>query len=228
MKRASAAPRLVPYITQREGEYGGLESELTLSMDTFGAVRLAYQEETPADRGPRGELWARCSQSLNAAGKPTGKPQWRLVNSTRQRKAMEQLRCQIGFCPAETERGYVFLTGTAEDASHRAGEPVRTAQPPVCLKHLRPATELCPHLRKGHVAFCARATSPWGVIGTRYRLTATGLAPLPVEDDDAPVTYGHPQLGWLLASQLIRELRDYEVVNLDDLVPAAQTAAQRS
>ncbi|MFA0839054.1 hypothetical protein [Streptomyces rochei] len=221
MKRTSAAPRLVPYITQREGEYGGLESELTLSMNAFGSVRLAYQEETPADRGPRGELWARCSQSLNAAGQPRGKPQWRMVNPARQREAMEQLRCQVSFCPAETDQGYVFLAGDVEDDSHRAGRPVRTAQPPVCLKHLRPAIELCPHLRKGHIAFRARATSPWGVIGTRYRLTATGLEPLPTHDDDAPVPYGHPQLGWFLASQLIRELRDLEVVNLDDLVPAA-------
>jgi len=221
VKRTSAAPRLVPYITCREGEYGGLESELTLSMNAFGSVRLAYQDETPADRGPRGELWARCSQSLNASGKPTGKPQWRLVNPTRQRKAMEQLRCQVGFCPTETDQGYVFLAGAAEDASHRAGEPVKTAQPPVCLKHLRPAIELCPHLRKGHVAFRARATSVWGVIGSRYRLTPTGLAPLPVDIDDERVAYGHPQLGWFLASQLVRELRDYEVVNLDDLVPAA-------
>ncbi|WP_260608958.1 hypothetical protein [Streptomyces sp. WAC 01325] len=45
----------------------------------------------------------------------------------------------------------------------------------------------------------------------------TGLQPLPTEDDDAPVEYGHPQLGWFLASQLVRELRDYEVISLDDL-----------
>ncbi|MFB6505643.1 hypothetical protein ACFC07_21870 [Streptomyces sp. NPDC056099] len=213
--------RLVPYITSREGEYGALESELTLSMNAFGAVRLAYQNETPEDRGPHGELWARCSQSLNASGRPTGKPQWRLVNPTRQREAMRQLRCQINLCAAETPGGYLFLAGAAEDASHRAGEPVRTAQPPVCLKHARPSVELCKHLRKGHVAFLARATSIWGVIGSRYRLTATGLEPLPAEDDDAPVSYKHPQLGWFLASQLVRELREYEVVNLDDLVPAA-------
>ncbi|MGC0374737.1 hypothetical protein [Streptomyces sp. SAI-229] len=221
MKRTSAAPKLVPYVTSREGEYGGLESELTLSMNVFGSVRLAYQDETPVDRGPRGELWARCSQSLNASGKPVGKPQWRLVNPTRQRRTMEELRCQVGFCPAETDRGYVFLAGSAEDPSHRSGEPLRTAQPPVCLEHLRPAVELCPYLRKGHVAFLTRATSVWGVIGSRYRLTATGLEPLPSEDDDAPVAYGHPQLGWFLASQLVRELRDYEVVDLDDLVSAA-------
>ncbi|MCX4773732.1 hypothetical protein [Streptomyces sp. NBC_01285] len=220
MKRAGAASGLVPYITSREGEYGAPESELTLSMNAFGSVRLAYRNETPADRGPHGELWARCSQSVDASGSPAGKPQWRLVNPARQLACMRQLRCQIGFCSAETDRGYVFLAGSAEGAAHRGGEPVRTAQPPVCLKHVRPAIELCPHLRKGHVAFRARATSVWGVIGSRYRLSALGLEPLPAEHDDAPVPYGHPQVSWFLASQLVRELRDYEVVNLDDLVPA--------
>ncbi|MFF9763296.1 MULTISPECIES: hypothetical protein [Streptomyces] len=88
---------------------------------------------------------------------------------------------------------------------------------------MRPALELCPHLRKGHVAFLAGTTSIWGVIGSRYRLTATGLEPLPVEEGDVPVPYGHPQLGWFLASQLVRELRDYEVVNVDDLEPIART-----
>ncbi|WP_435060473.1 hypothetical protein [Streptomyces sp. bgisy060] len=70
MKRTTAAPQLVPYITQREGEYGGLKSELTLSVNASGAVRLAYQEETPADRGPRGELWARCRRPGQSLASP--------------------------------------------------------------------------------------------------------------------------------------------------------------
>lgn len=221
MKRNSAGPRLVPYITSRVGEYSELESELTLSVNAFGKARLAYQNETPTDRGLRGELWARCSQSLNASGRPTGKPQWRLVNPIRQREAMTKLRCQVNFCPAETAGGYVFLAGAAEESSRRPGRPVMTAQPPVCLKHVRPAVELCRHLQKGHIAYLARATWVWGVIGSRYRLTANGLQPLPAEDDDALVPYEHPQLGWFLASQLVRELRDYEVVNLDDLASLA-------
>ncbi|WP_245936544.1 hypothetical protein [Streptomyces cahuitamycinicus] len=223
MKRTKTAQRLVPDITSREGEYGALESELTLSVNAFGTMRLAYHNETPDDRGPHGELWARYGQSLNASGRPTGKPQWRMVHPTRQRQAMEQLRCQIRMCSAKTNRGYLFLAGAEQDALRRPGDPVRTAQPPVCLKHARPSIEQCKHLRKGHVAFVARATSIYGVIGSRYRLGAAGLEPLPPlrdEGADAPVPYGHPQMGWFLASQLVRELTDYEVVNLDDLVPA--------
>lgn len=220
MKRTATAKRLVPYITSRRGEYGELESELTLSMDTFGRTRLAYHNETQDDRGPRGELWARCAQTLDASGRPTGKPQWRLVHPARQREAMRQLQCQIGFCPAETPDGYLFLAG-AGGKPHRPGKPVRTAQPPVCLAHARPSVEQCKHLREqGHVAFLARATTMWGVIGTRYRFTVNGLEPLPAQDDE-PLPYDHPQLGWFLASQLVRELRDYDVVSLDDLVPAA-------
>jgi protein-L-isoaspartate(D-aspartate) O-methyltransferase len=31
----------------------------------------------------------------------------------------------------------------------------------------------------------------------------------------------HPEIGWFLASQFVPELRDYVVVNLDDLAPSA-------
>lgn len=213
MKRSKAAPRLVPYVTAREGEYGGPESELTLSVNAFGTARLAYPNEAPGDRGPRGELWARCSQSLDASGKPAGKPRWRLVNPSRQRETMQQLRCQVGFCPAETPRGHIFLAGAADDP----GKPVRTAQPPVCPKHVRTALKLCPHFEERHVIYLARTTSVWGVVASRYHLTATGLTPLPAEDDEPPIQYGHPQMGWVLASQLVRELRDYEAVSLNDL-----------
>ncbi|MEU2069103.1 hypothetical protein [Streptomyces anulatus] len=59
----------------------------------------------------------------------------------------------------------------------------------------------------------------YGVIGTPYQYTADGIQPLAASD--APLPYNHPQIDWFLASQLVRELRDYEVVSLDDPVPAA-------
>ncbi|MFF1839467.1 hypothetical protein ACFVXE_35650 [Streptomyces sp. NPDC058231] len=71
MKRTSTAPRLVPSITSLEGEYGGLESDLTLSMNAFEPVRLAHQNETPnvpaahrpaADCCSRSASQARCWQ----------------------------------------------------------------------------------------------------------------------------------------------------------------------
>lgn len=40
-------------------------------------------------------------------------------------------------------------------------------------------------------------------------------------DSSVPVPYGNPALRWFLASQLVRTLRSFTVVDLDDLVPAA-------
>lgn len=82
------------------------------------------------------------------------------------------------------------------------------------------AARRCPRLRsKGHVALLATRFPLYGVIGTPYQYTADGIQPLAASD--APLPYNHPQIGWFLASQLVRELREYEVVSLDDLVPAA-------
>ncbi|MFI2116657.1 hypothetical protein ACH489_19520 [Streptomyces rubiginosohelvolus] len=87
------------------------------------------------------------------------------------------------------------------------------------------AARRCPRLRsKGHVALLATRFPLYGVIGTPYQFTGDGIQPL--ASSDAPLPYSHPQTNWFLASQLVRELREYKVVNMDDLVPL-RTAARR-
>ncbi|GHG95387.1 hypothetical protein [Streptomyces rubradiris] len=213
--------RNVPYVTSREGEEPDPWSRLTVGLGPDLSMGLAYQDETADDRGPRGELWERFRQSLDTFGQPTGRPKWRLVHPVRQRKAMRFLRCQVRACPAKlSSGGYLFLE-TADEKPREPGQPVRTGQPPVCLEHAHLAVSLCPRLSKGHVAFLARKAPLWGVIGTRYRFGSLGLTPLPAEEQ-LPMPYGHPQLGWFLASQLVRELTEYDVVSLDDLKPVAR------
>lgn len=209
----------IPYVTSREGEGPDPWSALTVGLGPDHTMGLAYQDETEEDRGPRGELWERFRQSLDVFSQPTGRPRWRLVHPLRQRKAMRFLRCQLRFCPAKLPSGgYLFLE-TADEKPVEPGQRVTTGQPPVCLAHARLAVSLCPRLREGHVAFLARKAPLWGVIGTRYRFGASGVTPLPAEEQ-FPLPYGHPQLGWFLACQLVRELTEYEVVSLDDLIPA--------
>ncbi|MER6236689.1 hypothetical protein ABT185_11555 [Streptomyces clavifer] len=214
----TAADLVVPYITAREGEEADSLLNLNVRIGPDRRPRLGYKDEAGPDRDLRGVLWARYSMSLGFAGQPTGNPRWRLVHPLRQRITMALLRCQVCTVPLKRSDGILFVE-TADDGDDYTG-PVKTAQPPVCLEHARMAARRCPRLRsKGHVALLATRFPLYGVIGTPYQYTADGIQPLAASD--APLPYNHPQIGWFLASQLVRQLGEYEVVSLDDLVPAA-------
>lgn len=214
----SIVSRLVPYITSRDGEEPDSQLALRAFFDGAGRSALGYWDECREDRDQRGVLWSRCSQSIGVDGVPFGKPQWRLVHPARQRETMTQLRCQICAGPTRTPEGYPFLA-TATEGDLRPGEP--TAQPPVCLAHLRVAVEQCPHLQKGYSALLVRSAPLCGVIGTPYEWTARGIKALP--GDNTPVSYRDPALKWFLASQLVRTLTDFTVVDLDDLATRDST-----
>lgn len=218
------ASRLVPYITARQGEQADSLSSLGLRPDGKG---LFYLNEGPGDRDDRGVLWARCSQSRHG-NDIVGRPRWRDVHPSRQRECMEELRCQV--CvqqPSRTQLGYLFLAAQQDTRSTDGWEGHLTAQPPLCLEHAKAAVEQCGYLvRAGTVALRARVPRLHGVIGTLYRTGADGR-PEPVEFDSElariPLPYRHRKwTPWFLASQLVRELRGVTVVDLDDLVSAAQ------
>ncbi|GAT79544.1 protein-L-isoaspartate O-methyltransferase [Streptomyces sp. F-3] len=153
--------------------------------------------------------------SLDAFGDPAGRPQWGLVHPLRQRVTMHLPRCQVCAEPVPCRGGVLFL----ETASRIEGPgPLRTAQPPVCREHARMAVERCPRLgRHGYIALRATRCPLHGVIGTRYRCGENGLRAFAGTEDTLPCN--HPQIGWFLALQLVRELREYDVVHLDDLAP---------
>ncbi|GAA0906622.1 hypothetical protein [Streptomyces thermoalcalitolerans] len=211
----TAADLVIPYITARAGEEADLLSHLCVRQGPDRQQRLAYVDEDPRDRDHKGVLWARYSMSLDAFGNPAGRPQWRLVHPLRQRVTMHLLRCQVCAEPVPRRGGVLFL----ETASRIEGPgPLRTAQPPVCREHARMAAERCPHLRRhGYIALRATRYPLYGVIGTRYRYGENGLQALVGTEDALP--HNHPQIGWFLVSQLVRELREYDIVHLDDLAP---------
>lgn len=214
--------RLVPYITGREGERPDLLASLRGTQGADGRFQLAYRDETPDDRDLRGVLWGRCSQNIGTDNLPTGRPRWRMVHPSRQRECMEQLRCQVCAQPARTKEGCLFLAGPGE--VHADDAVVRTAQPPVCAAHARIAAEQCPHLDGRPTVFLAQSAPLYGVLGTSYQYTGSGLQALPAAGRDA-LPYGHPGLRWYLASQLIRRLRAYTVIDLDDACPAHRAGA---
>ncbi|MEU1601041.1 hypothetical protein ABZ468_52200 [Streptomyces sp. NPDC005708] len=213
---SSASPtmnQLVPYITSRAGERPDLLSSLRALRGPDGRLQLGYWNEIAQDRDLRGVLWGRCSQTIGRDGLPTGRPRWRMVHPSRQRECMEQLRSQVCAQPARTHHGIVFLAGPGEVRPDDA--VVRTAQPPVCLQHARAAAQQCPHLAGRPTEFLAHSVPLYGVIGTPYQYGDGGLQALPATDQALP--YGHPGLGWFLASQMVRRLRAYTVITLGDL-----------
>ncbi|MFH9829362.1 hypothetical protein [Streptomyces bobili] len=213
------SPGLVPFITQREGEDAAPDN-LILLPHTDGRLHLHYLDEDPRDRDLRGVLWARCSfNSLDGQGQPTGRPQWKLMHPYRQMMTMQSLRCQICTNPARTPMGLIFLAGPDDHTSGTA--EVLTNQPPVCARHLRTAARLCPHLDGHLTVFLAQSAPLYGTTGTLYGLTAAGVQP--VAQPGPPLPYGHPDTACFLASQQIRRLTAYRILDLDELCNQLRT-----
>ncbi|MGW1802830.1 hypothetical protein ACWCQN_45110 [Streptomyces sp. NPDC001984] len=214
-------PGLIPYVIQREGEEAAL-ANLVIRAVAPGRQRLFYTDDDPRDRDLHGVLWARCSFSpVDEFKRPTGTPQWKLMHPFRQRITMQAMRCQVCAERARTPVGFVFLAGPGDldpDAT-----PVLTNQPPVCATHVRAAARLCPHLADNPIVFLARGASLYGVIGTIYGYGDHGVHV--VAQPDAPLSYGHPNLSTCLASQLIRRLSSFRVLDMKDLQSQVGAAA---
>ncbi|MEU7278702.1 hypothetical protein AB0A69_07920 [Streptomyces sp. NPDC045431] len=220
--RSATMPRLVPYITLREGEENAPDN-LVIDLDIPKWPRLRYLDETPLDRDPRGVLWGRCSQTIRSAtNMPTGQPRWKFVHPSRQRETMLELRCQVCVQPAKTPLGWIFMAGPQELGSE--SDLVITVQPPVCAKHVRPAALLCPHLDGQPLIFLAQAAPLYGVHGTLYGFSAEHGVHV-VDTPEHPLPYGHPNLPTFLASQLVRRLKAFQLITLDELTQALEAAA---
>ncbi|MFD3618708.1 hypothetical protein ACFWWT_26405 [Streptomyces sp. NPDC058676] len=213
---------LVPYITQRGGEDAAPENLFIIRHSS--GPRLYYRYEDPRDRDPRGALWARCGWNpVDAQGRITGEPQWKLMHPHRQMVSMQTMLCQICSLPARTPLGFIFLAGPRDHDPTQAS--ILTNQPPVCRKHARAAAKLCPHLEDNPMVFLARSAPLYGVHGTLYGLDDGGVKV--VAQPDAPLPYGHANIGTFLASQLVRRLQSFRAVGLDELLEdlAAPAAA---
>ncbi|MGX4695493.1 hypothetical protein [Streptomyces sp. JNUCC 63] len=214
-------PRLIPFITQRKGEEAAPDN-LLICRHASGP-RLYYRDEDPRDRPMRGVLWARCGfHPEDQHGMPTGEPQWKLMHPYRQMMTMQALRCQVCTGPARTPLGFIFLAGPKDEDPTQP--TIYTDQPPVCPKHARAAAALCPHLDGRPMVFLARSAPLFGVHGVLYGLNADGRVHVVARPDHA-LPFGHPNVPTLLASQLIRRLGSFRVVDLDELLRELSAAA---
>ena len=168
---------------------------------------IGFRKEKASDRDAHGILWRRVT---NKPGQ--GRPDFRSVHFTRQRRAMGGLLCQVCARPAREEAtsdGVLFLLNSTEYASDPWPAPIETAQPPLCVSCACEAVNACPHLRNHWVALRG-VPRLHGVSGVLYRPGRQE----PRVHDVATVPFGDRLAPWVEATQLMVRLDKYTLVDL--------------
>lgn len=218
--------------TMREGEEPEPVSVLGIRYSRRGTpAGLCYRLELPRDRDDRGVLWARTSQNLALESRrPMGKPDFAAMHPARQRDVMSSLRCQVCHGQASrTELGYLFL----ERAGDGMGEGTITGQPPVCLEHAAAGIKRCSHLQDhGYVLLRSKVPRLYGVLSQVFKAVDHTLEPLPPllapDGSNIPIPYTTQELTpWVLASQLLRQLRGVTVVDPEQELAALQATPRK-
>ncbi|WP_328491288.1 hypothetical protein [Streptomyces zaomyceticus] len=174
-------------------------------MTSARGITYADPEQDDRHRDIDGVLWVVC------AGSATGGTEYaKELHPDRQCTAMDLLLCAGCKLPAaRNKRGMTWILPLLDDATDTVWEGVQTAIPPVCEVCADLAPQACPVLRDGHVELRVREAEVIGVRGTLYPRPGQNHSP----DPDALVLYDSPDLPFVVARQLIRELRDVTVVH---------------
>ncbi|WP_447037047.1 hypothetical protein [Streptomyces sp. DSM 118878] len=205
MGESQARPSIVPFVAAWNSELPGLETDLTI--EPTPEPRLAYRG-TPrkTDRDGAGVLWARMSHSPYA-----GRPIFDSMHPARQYICMYGMNCQVcGYPASRNKAGWLFFDWRKPWDPPTWPEGSRTAQPPLCDAHAPKAVEQCP-FSPDFIALRVKKPRLWGVSGTPYQRTTAGWR---TGDADAMLPYGDPGLRAVLATKLVRELRNITVVDL--------------
>ncbi|WP_328584972.1 hypothetical protein [Streptomyces sp. NBC_00370] len=143
-------------------------------------------------------LWEQCT------GDPTGQPQYTAeLHPARQKKAMEGLLC--AGCKAPAARymnGMTWVLPLYDDTPPDHWDGVHTTIPPMCKICAKMAPQWCPRLREGHVELRVREAEHIGVRGTLYPRPGEPGVP----DPDALVLFDSPDLPFVVARHVVREL----------------------
>jgi hypothetical protein len=209
----------VPYITAWTAE--AISQPEIIRIVGRGGEGIGYDQEDPVTDRRHEALWVR-----SAIARGRGAPDFRRVNSLRQKRAMRYSLCQV--C-GETVLGQ----GADERTLHLMGghtpifEGETTAAPPVHPECGVEAIENCPPLGRSHVAALVEFSPLWGVAGVVY--DPVTLAPLPIlgqrPGELRHVHAGDKEIRWTLANFTAVSLHGITPVSTDEL---RAMAAERS
>ncbi|MGI5526820.1 hypothetical protein ACQEVX_05135 [Streptomyces syringium] len=197
MSTPGGVPLVRPFIARTTGEpFPDLGD--VISCDG----RVAYGDETPADRDTHGVLWAR-----QAHRPDEGLPLFGKIHSARQRHAMLHLLCQVcGQEPDENADGLLWLLPTLPgQPPDDDGDGIITTYPPVCWPCADLALRQCPPLRRAHAALRVQDVQVHGVSGAAYTLTG----PTATFRAAVDCIYGSPALATVVATQQLLRLTHY-------------------
>ncbi|MEU7480068.1 hypothetical protein AB0A63_29075 [Lentzea sp. NPDC042327] len=195
---------IAPYITTWSAE-----QEIPSRVVERPGYGVGYADELLGDRDSHGVLWQRA-----AVRHGVGRPEFGKVHPLRQRRAMRKLLCQVCAGPAgQDEDGVLWLLRDYQEDWAGWPEGMACTEPPVCVPCAALSLRLCPALRRGAVAVRVRSFEVAGIRGALYRKGVFG----PVAVEDVNLAYNDPDSRWVVASALIRELRDCTFVPLTEL-----------
>ncbi|MFJ4679033.1 hypothetical protein [Kitasatospora sp. NPDC088783] len=160
--------------------------------------------------GVRWETWS---------GTPTGAPRWTVHHPARQLELMDaRTRCSVGGGPAHrTPRGLLWLLpADPAQLGPRAtvATAIRTANPPLCLRHAHQAQRHCRRLAVDCLVLAVPEVEIVAIRGTVHRPGAhPSFEELELDD---------PGLEFMVGQQLIAELRHPVVLESLPPLPEAQ------
>lgn len=189
----------VPYITAYSEELAPHPLEFLAHPEATDGARLSYADPIPQD-WQLGVLWAR--QGLHRRGHP----EWKIVNTIRQRRCMRLLLCQVcGQSAADSWSGRIswVLADDPGDTSAGAGY---TNAPPTCAQCIPAAIASCPRLRRGAAVYSVGSAEPYGIIGDV--LQPSPQRPVEVERNVVIGLDSFHRLEYALAKQLLVVLED--------------------
>ncbi len=194
--RKPIAPYVIPFV-----------GETTAPADvviTAAGVTYADPVADALHRDLDNVLWEICG------GEARGGPAYaEELHPERQKTAMEGLKCAVCKQPgARDALGMAWVLPLLNDARDMVWEGVRTVVPPMCEDCVKTAPQRCPRLRAGHVQLRVREAEQIGVRGTLYPRPCQGGA----SDPNAVVLYDSPDLAFVIARQVVRELRRVTVL----------------
>ncbi|MEE1764391.1 hypothetical protein [Streptomyces sp. SP18BB07] len=212
----------MPYVTAWDAE--AVRQPKVVRRIGRGGEGIGFEDENPVTDRRHEALWVR-----SALAQGCGTPNFRGVNSPRQKRAMRYSLCQI--CGLT-----VLGPGADEPTLHLLGgdtpilEGETTAAPPLHAPCAVEAIENCPPLGRGWAAALVDYSPLWGVAGEVYDRET--LKPLPIPEgrpgDLTYVSVNDEKIRWTLASFTAVSLHGVTPVSMNELRVMAAEDARRA